>query len=364
MGWTVLLLLVLAAAGAILFWLKSPGTVPPLRDASGALIPGSISERVIVDIGGVPQGMIVESADPSNPVLLFLHGGPGIPEDFLRTTHPTGLEQDFTLVWWEQRGAGLSWSPDLDQGELTIDRLMRDTIEVADYLRERFDQDRILLVGHSWGSFLGLQVAARAPERFTAYVGMAQVAHQLRSEIMAREVMIAAYRTRGDTRMVRRLEAAPVSMEDGMSDAYLRLRDTATHRLGGGTTRDMASVITGVFLPVMRLPVYTPNEKIGLWRGKAWSREILWQDVLHTDLTDLVHRFEIPVHFFIGAHDLTAMPALSRELFDRIEAPEKHYHVFENSAHSPIFEEPEKARTILRGIVSENRSDGPHRGRQ
>lgn len=181
---------------------------------------------------------------------------------------------------------------------------------------------------------------------------MAQVADQLRSEVMAREVMIEAYRDRGDTRTANRLDAAPVSLEGGMSDAYLSLRDAATHGLGGGTTRDMTSVISGVFLPVMRLPVYTLQEKIGLWRGKARSREALWEEILHTNLSERMERLEIPMHFFIGAHDLTAMPALSRELFDRIDAPEKHYHVFENSAHPPLFEVPGRAREILLRIAS------------
>lgn len=357
MGATLLGILGLLALTLALLWLRSPGAPRPMRDAAGDPIPGSLSERVTVEIGGVPQGMVIQSADPSNPILLFLHGGPGMPEFFLQATHPTGLEQDFTVVWWEQRGAGMSWTPDLDPTALTVERLILDTIEVADYLRDRFGQERIVLLGHSWGSFLGLQVAARAPDRFHAYVGMAQVVHQLRSEVMARQEMLAAYRAQGDARMVQRIEAAPVTMEDGMSEAYLRLRDAATHRLGGGTTRDMSSVITGVFLPVLGLPIYTLREKICLWRGKAWSRAILWDEILRTDLGDRVNRLEIPVHFFVGAHDLTAIPALSRELFDRIEAPEKHFHVFENSAHCPLFEEPDRARAILRGIGAKAGAD-------
>ena len=124
MAWTLIFLIASVAAGAVYFWLKSPGSVPALRYADGMVIPSSLSERVTVEIGGVPQGMIIQSVDPSNPVLLFLHGGPGMPEFFLQSTHPTGLEQDFTVVWWEQRGAGMSWSPDLDPDDLTIERLI------------------------------------------------------------------------------------------------------------------------------------------------------------------------------------------------------------------------------------------------
>jgi pimeloyl-ACP methyl ester carboxylesterase len=235
---TIVLLLLLAAlplAGLAWLFAVSPGRPAPLRDAAGNVIPGSISERVTVEIGGIPQGMIIQSVDPANPVLLFLHGGPGMVEFFMEQEYPTGLETHFTMVWWEQRGAGMSFSPDIPPETMTMEQMISDTVEVADYLRTRFGQDRIVLLGHSWGAYLGIQVAAAAPDRFSAYVGMAQIAHQLRSEVMAHDYMIAAYRARGDDAMVRRLEAAPVSMEAGTSPEWMRLRDTAMHRIGVGT---------------------------------------------------------------------------------------------------------------------------------
>ena len=167
-------------AGFVVFLLVlSPGRPRPVVDASGRIIPGSLSERIVVEINGQQLGMIIQSADPANPVLLVLHGGPGLPTFFLNGTHPTGLEHDFTVVWWEQRGAGLSFQPDIPPESMTLEQMIADTIAVADYLRTRFGQDRIMLLGHSWGSFLGLQVAVRAPDRFLAYIGMAQVVHQL-----------------------------------------------------------------------------------------------------------------------------------------------------------------------------------------
>ena len=210
-------LILLTGLALGLAWLVaiSPGRPDPLRDAMGNVIPGSLSERVTVEIGGIPQGMIIQSVDPANPVLLFLHGGPGMTEVFMELDYPTGLERHFTMVWWEQRGAGMSFSPDIPPETMTMEQMIADTIEVADYLRDRFDQDRILLLGHSWGSYLGIQVAAAAPDRFLAYVGMAQIVHQLRSEVMAHAYLLDTYRARGDTAMVGRLEAAPVSMEAG-----------------------------------------------------------------------------------------------------------------------------------------------------
>jgi pimeloyl-ACP methyl ester carboxylesterase len=323
-----------------------------LRDAAGTVIPGSLSERVVVEIGGIPQGMFIQSADPSNPVLLFLHGGPGMVEFFMEENYPTGLAEDFTVVWWEQRGAGMSFTSDIPPETMTLAQMIADTIDVADYLRDRFGQERILLLGHSWGSYLGIQVAAEAPDRFFAYVGMAQIAHQLHSEILARERMIEMYRARGDDAMVRRLTAAEVSMEAGTSPAWMRLRDTAMHRIGAGHMREMDSVITGIFLPMWQVRAYTLPEKINIWRGKLWSRPFFWDDMLRDALSARLTEFKIPIHVFVGAHDLTANPDLSRAYLDAIEAPAKGFHLFENSAHSPLFEEPARAREILREIVT------------
>lgn len=352
MGYGLIVLALALVAGLGWLWAVSPGRPAPLRDETGRVIPGSLSERVTVEIGGIPQGMFIQSADPSNPVLLFLHGGPGMVEFFMEENYPTGLAEDFTMVWWEQRGAGISFSSDIPPETMTVARMIADTIEVADYLRERFGQDRILLLGHSWGSYLGIQVAAEAPDRFFAYVGMAQIAHQLRSEVMARERMIEMYRARGDEAMARRLMAAEVSMEAGTSPAWMRLRDAAMHGIGAGHMREMTSVVTGIFLPMWSVRAYTLREKINIWRGKIWSRPFFWDGLIRDDLSARLTEFEVPVHFFVGSHDLTANPALSRGYFDVIEAPQKHYHIFENSAHSPLFEEPDRAREILRGIAS------------
>lgn len=342
-----LILLLALAAGIAWLVAVSPGRPTPLRDAAGQIIPGSISERVTVEIGGIPQGMFIQSADPANPVLLFLHGGPGMVEFFMEQDCPTGLHERFTMVWWEQRGAGMSFSTDIPPETMTIDQMIADAIQVADYLRDRFGQDRILLLGHSWGSYLGIQVAATAPDRFLAYVGMAQIAHQLRSEVMARDAMVEAYRARGNSQMAERLEAAPVTMEEGTSDTWMRIRDRAMHGIGAGHMRDMTSVVTGIFLPMWQVRAYTPMDKINIWRGKIWSRPFFWDALLRDDLGARLTELDIPIYFFVGRHDLTANPELSRAYFDAIEAPVKGFYVFENSAHSPLFEEPAWATEIL-----------------
>ena len=131
----------------------------------------------------------------------------------------------------------------------------------------------------------------------------------------------------------------------------VRVRDEAMHGVGVGTTRDMRSVITGVFVPVWRNPAYTLGEKIAFWRGMAWSRKFLWEEVLRTDLADRVGQLEIPVYFFIGQHDYTTNRDLALDYFLRLNAPIQGFYTFHDSAHSPLFEEPERAWAILRQDV-------------
>ncbi|MCB9036458.1 MAG: alpha/beta hydrolase [Lewinellaceae bacterium] len=131
-------------------------------------MPGSISEKIYVNINGVEQGMFIKSKDATRPVLLFLHGG--IPVYFLTKKYPTGLEDYFTVVWWEQRGSGLSYSSNIPPESLTLEQMISDTKEVTNYLRKRLGQDKIYLMAHSGGTFIGMHVAARAPELYHAYI--------------------------------------------------------------------------------------------------------------------------------------------------------------------------------------------------
>jgi pimeloyl-ACP methyl ester carboxylesterase len=300
--------------------------------------------------------MFIESRDEANPVLLFIHGGPGMPEFWLTRRYPTGLAEIFTVVWWEQRGAGLSFHPDIPPDTMTVEQFIADTIEVIRYLRRRFDTEKVYLLAHSWGSFVGLQVAAHAADQVHAYIGMAQVTDQLESERRSYEYLLARYTEIGDRRMVRALERAPVT--DSVPAAYDAIRDKAMHRLGVGTTRDMRSVITGIFLPSWRSHDYTLREKVNLWRGKVYSRRSgLWDQMLTTDLTKLVTDLPIPAYFLHGLYDYTVSYPMAKAFASHLRAPQVGFYTFPDSAHSPAFEEPERTRAILRDDVLAGKTD-------
>ena len=349
---SILLAGILILVGVLLVW--SPGKPEPFMDENGKPLAGSLSEKIRVNINGVEQGMFIKSKNINNPVLLFLHGGPGMPEYWLTQTYPTGLEEHFTVVWWEQRGAGLSYSPDIPVETMNAEQFISDTLTVTDYLRQRFGKEKIYLMAHSWGSYIGIQAAARAPELYYAYIGMGQISYQIKSEQLAYEYALAYYKKNGSTGMAQRLEAAPPTLTVPLPTAYDSLRDEYMHGAGIGTTHAMRSVITGIFLPSWQFREYTLGEKINLWRGKIFSRSPdfnLWDKMQATDLTRQVTELDIPVYFLEGIYDYTCAYPLAKAYFEKINAPVKGFYTFENSAHSPLFEEPEKVLKILQEDV-------------
>jgi len=307
------------------------------------------ADKVFVNLNGARQGMfIVPAADtrPDAPVLLCLHGG--MPEFFLERRFPTGLEQLFTVVWWEQRGSGLSAPLRPPRTPVTVEQLIEDTLSLARLLQQRFDRPRVYLLAHSGGTFLGLQAVARAPELFHAYVAVAQITDQLESEIRAHRYMLHTADARGDKALAARLRQAPVTRELGATAAYMRVRDVAMHRLGVGTMRSMDSVLRGIVLESLRCRDYTVGEKVRLWAGKARSgASVVWDAMLATDLRQRVPAVALPTYFLHGVHDQTCSYDLARGFLTTLHAPVSGFYSFQHSAHSPMFEEPERFRAIM-----------------
>ena len=337
---SVLLGSVLMLLGFLL--LVSPGQPQPFLDNNGNVIAGIIAEKVFIDVNGVRQGMFIKGKDTTKPVLLYLHGG--MPDHFLTQQFPTGMDADFIVVWWEQRGSGISYAADIPRETLTLDQLIADALTVTDYLRHRFKQDKIFLMGHSGGSFIGIQAAARASERYHAYIGVAQMSYQLESERLAHDYMLREYKKRGDSSMVKKLEDAPET-KDGAPTAYVAFRDKAMHEL------------FGIVVPSFRFREYTLTEKINLWRGKsAAGISVVWDQMVTTNLRTTVPEVPVPVYYLQGRWDYTCNYQLARSYFDVLKAPVKGFYSFYLSAHRPMFEEPKRLGEILRHDVLRGRT--------
>ena len=328
--------------------IMSPGKIKQFTDKNGRKIENSMAEKCFVEINDVKMGMIIKSKDISNPVLLFVHGGPGMPEYFLTEDYPTGLEDNFTVVYWDQRGAGLSYSSNIDKSTITVDQYIEDSIAVTNYLRERFGQDKIYLMAHSWGTYFGIQAVQKAPQLYNAYIGVGQVTNQNESEERAYQYMLDYYLKVGDEKTLEKLKE-----NDYLSDGYAKIRDDVMHRAGIGTTHDMKSVVNGIFFASLKNREFTLPEKVNLWRGKILLNKNT-QLKMEDDLRKTVTKLDVPIYFFSGAFDYTVNHDMSEEYLNQIDAPIKRFYLFENSAHSPIFEEPNKVSQIIKNDILKN----------
>jgi pimeloyl-ACP methyl ester carboxylesterase len=326
--------------------LYSPGKLKPFTDENGNTLSGSIREKTFVKIGGVRQGMIIEGKNLNNPILLYVHGGPAFPNYFLIERYNPGLEEIFTVCYWEQRGGGLSYSPEVPIESMTFEQLTTDAIEVTNYLRKHFGKEKIYIMAHSGGTPIAIQAVAKEPQLYEAYIGMAQITRQAESERIAYRYMTEQYSILKDKKALSELKKYPLLDSDTCFSAFYKsfIRDKAMHELGIGTMHSMRSVFWGVFMPVWTCKAYTFKEKLTIWKSKFnFVKNAGFVDQLfEMDIPSAIAKLDVPVYFFSGKYDLTVNSDLSKAYLEQLQAPEKAFFLFDNSAHGPLYEEPEK----------------------
>jgi proline iminopeptidase len=303
-----------------------------------------VEHRQRVLLGGHPQEVLIRGADAGHPLLLILHGGPGFAEMPLFTTYNADLEQHFLMVHWDQRGAGRSYAADIPAESMTLRQFVADGLELIDWLTDRFAQDKVYLLGHSWGSLLGATLAAERPEKVHAYVGVGQLVAGLRNEQASYAFTLRKAAERGDTQALNALRSIEgrYAPGGGLRFADLVVQRGWLDRFGGTVHGDLAAVFERV-PPALRQEYF--GELLGI--AQQFSFGYLMPELLAADLHRTACTFDIPVHLFIGRHDQTTPAELAVEYFDAIEAPGKQFHWFERSAHMPPFEEPAKFNALL-----------------
>ncbi|MDO4188236.1 MAG: alpha/beta hydrolase [Lachnospiraceae bacterium] len=352
-----LLIIILAILMCFVFIIFPPskGKIPAFKDENGNKLENSIAEKCYVNADGCDIGMILLSENANNPVLLVCGGGPGIPEYLLEYMYPSVLPKLFTVCYFDYRGTGLSSDKNSSADVMTTERYLEDVQIVTDYLRDRFAKEKVYIMGHSFGSYIAINTVKNHPEKYEAYFAMSQCTNQLESEYIGYDYMRAQYVKMNNAKMVKKFDNCPIRESDEMYEKYFSssLRDSAMHELGVGTTRDMDSVITGIFLPSLRCTAYTWGERINLWRGKIMSNRFsVVKDSNGFNAWENVDSVQIPIYFFAGKYDYTCNFELQKEYYEYIKAPAKEFYVFENSAHSPIYEDPERATEIFKMLIN------------
>lgn len=349
--WIVLVIAVIVLfCFIIVIFPSGSGEIPLFYSGDGKELPDSLSEKCYLEVDGDRLGMILLAKDVSSPVLLVCGGGPGIAQYLLEDMYPSRLADLFTVCYFEYRGTGLSYDTHMEASDMTTERYVADILAVTEYLKERFNQEKIYLMGHSFGSYVALKTVDQYPNNYAAYLAMSQLCDQEESEYQAYDYMVEQYAQMGKKSMTKKFENYPIRASEEIYEKYFSspLRDKGMHELGVGTTHDMSNVITGIFLPSLKCTAYTRMERIHIWQGKMKSSSFpVTKDAWQFNAFDSVQSIQVPVYFFAGKYDRTCSYALQEKYYQQIEAPEKEFYSFENAAHSPIYEEPEQAEEYL-----------------
>jgi len=330
-----------------------PASTPPMLGADGEPLPGSVTTLEKVRLGDQDQWVMIRAADPDKPVLLYLSGGPGQSDLPYTRVLFDDLARDFVLVGWDQRGTGKSY-PALDPtSTLTLDRAVADTIELTNWLRERFDEEKIYLLGESWGSTLGVFAAQRQPELYYAIIGSGQMVSQRETDRrIYRDLLDYAERT-GDDELAATLRSFG---EPPYGNVFANaLVMTYYEALTEPYTPPSAYIQRGQAAALGPWGVlaseYSLIEKVNVLRGLIDMFSVLYPQLQGVDFRQDVPQLDVPVYILDGGHELSARRDLVMEWFEQLQAPQKRLFTFENAGHSTAFEQFEALREIMTDTI-------------
>lgn len=331
-----------------------PTRTPPVLDVAGKEIPGSIAELTRVTLGGQEQAIMIRARSADLPVLLYLSGGPGQSDlPYVRVLFED-LTEHFVVVGWDQRGTGKSYSALDPTSDLTPEQAVADTIELTNYLRQRFDEEKIYLMGESWGTTLGVLAVQQRPDLYHAWIGGGQMVSQRETDRLLYKAVVTMAAQRGDMDLTATMlsygeppyEDVPYPNATVMS-LYPALEEPYTPPqayVERGTAANLGPY--GVLGNE-----YNFVEKVNVLRGLIDMFTVMYPQIQHIDFRQDVPRLEVPVYILDGKKELPARRDLALEWYEMLEAPSKRLYSFDNAGHSVPFEQFEALREILVGTV-------------
>lgn len=319
-----------------------------IEDLQRIVAPSGVQESYKTKIGGVDQWLNVRGQDRDNPMILFVHGGPAAPVTPTMWQFQRPIEEYFTVANWDQRGAGKSYGetdPAKVADTLRIARYVDDAIEVAEHLRQRYGKRKLILMGHSWGTIVGMGAALKRPDLFYAYVGIGQVISTRENERIGFEYALAQAKLHKNGEALKDLESiapypgsAPITRE-----RIIVARKWPQHYGGLSAFRSQSNYY---FNGPLLSPDYNAAQVKAIDQGSLLTLGRVLPEFVDVDYSK-VTRFPIPVVMFLGRHDYTTPTAPTEAWLKAVEAPVKQAVWFERSAHMVPWEEPGKTLVSL-----------------
>lgn len=329
-----LLLLALAVEIAL------PASTPPILGADGKPVPGSIAELTTVNVNGCDQELLIRGQNTSNPVLLYLSGGPGQSDLAYPRALFGELEKNFTVVCWDKRGNGYAYTGLDPVSTLTFDGAISDTVDVTDYLRERFHQDKIYLMGESYGTILGVKTVQSRPDLYYAYIGSGQMVDPKVTDQRLWQNVLDYANKAGDTALAAKMQAygKPPYKDIYAYTTVMNLYDT----LAGPyeVPSDYRKLVddAGVNPLGVMATEYSLVEKVNVIRGLFDTFSALYPQLQDIDFRKDTTKLDVPVYILAADHELPARQDLVVEWYGLLDAPQKHFYTMKNAGHAAAFE--------------------------
>jgi len=289
-----------------------------------------------------------------NTILIFLHGGPSAPMGGMSSSRKFDAEliKHFTVVHWDQRGAGKSYNRDIPIDSMTHHRLVEDCNELIDYVRNKFDTEKVFIVGHSAGTVIGIKTAHKYPEKIHAYVGVAQVINEYEKQKISYNFIVQEAEKSGDVKIQNAITVIGPPPYDTPEKDMEKARYIV--RYGGFIHDNPVKQIGVAMLNFLTSPEYSLSEGMRTFRNKGleFTMDAMWEEIRNINLTKEIQSIKVPIYFFEGKYDMITPTVLVENFYNNLDAEKgKKLIIFENSAHVPMLEEKEKYEGLLINVV-------------
>jgi len=316
-----------------------------VKNNEGKPLSLEISTIEKISLNGTDQWIYIEGCDKNNPVLIWLDGGPGGSEIAVVRKYLGPLHERFTVVCSDQRETGKSFGAVKDYSKLTVDDYVNDVIALSEAMRKRFGKDKVYLVGHSWGSIIGLKAAAATPELFAAYTGIGQQINGPENDRIGWEMVHTGALAKGKAKVAKQLEKNGLPPYDD-GDRYMYLFD----KLWGYSPQPAAHSAYNS-MDMFAGPEHNPLDRLHLILGLMNGVKKVYPKVARLDFEKEIKTLGCPLFIVNGRYDYTCVATIAERWFNAVDAPMKELVWFENSDHESCYTESGKFIDFMTNTV-------------
>ncbi|MGF7060665.1 alpha/beta fold hydrolase [Brassicibacter mesophilus] len=321
-----------------------------------------VQQNLYVEIGEIKQYIQIRGENENNPIILFLHGGPCNPNAYIAPYYQKALEQDYTFVNWDQRGSGRTFfeNPNMNfETDISPDILINDIDEIVSYLTNRFGQNKIILMGHSWGTVLGTQYCLKYPEKVSAYIGIGQNINAMKGEELAVKTAIDMAQSDGKIEYIKELHDTwnKVSQQKNINlefmTNFIEMRKLIAQYLTCNEEMSLVKImwlyLTSSEMSLRDLKFFLKNSNL---KNRFQYAVMLDEYVFYNfDLNEYSKNYQVPVYFISGDSDCIPPHIMIEEYFNSIIAPDKEIFLIEKAGHLPFLDNPEAFCNVVGEIL-------------